>query len=218
MSRLVSGCRTVDAKADSVKLLAVAVEGSDLTVVVEAPVETAVLLVPQDVAQKIQAMLDDGQILLFQIRPPHHDLRCDPGHTSLEHGKLSFTLCGLPVAREVGIESSVLIVDTSREPDSQDVAAQHGLSLAGELQVGRFRGRGINNRLRFASRWRCLRRCCLRTIRCCDDQHRGHQQLRPRARHGNPLVMKFARERDLEPSVRSTYLVSTTLFQYAWWP
>src|SRR5580704_4387857 len=102
---LVGGSCAVEVEADSIKLLAIAVVRRDPTVVVDTPKETAVLLVPKNVAQKIHAMLDNGKILLFQIRSAHHDLRCNPCHASLEHRKLSFTFRGLPVTRKVGRES-----------------------------------------------------------------------------------------------------------------
>src|SRR5260370_28529934 len=78
---LVGSSSGVKAEAHAVKMLAIAEVGGDLAGVVQTPIETAVLLVPQNIVQKLHAMLHDGQELIFQFRAADYDLRGDPGHT-----------------------------------------------------------------------------------------------------------------------------------------
>ena len=80
-------------------------------------------------------MLHDGQILVFQIRTAHHNLSRNPRHAALEHRELAFTFGGLPVAGEVGIKSTMLMVHGAREPDAQYILAQHGFGFDCEFHI-----------------------------------------------------------------------------------
>src|SRR5882724_7724697 len=80
-------------------------------------------------------MVNDGQVLFLQIRPPHHYLRRYPGHAPLKHGKLSFALARFPFTVEAGIETAVDVIHTSREPLAEDILAEHLFSFVRKLQI-----------------------------------------------------------------------------------
>src|SRR5713226_6844340 len=107
----------IKAEAHAVKMLAITEVGGDLARVIQTPIESAILLIPQNIVQIVQAMVHDGQELIFQFRPTHYDLRGDPRHTGLEDGELAVAGSGLPIACEFGVEASVFRVDRAWEPD-----------------------------------------------------------------------------------------------------
>src|SRR6266700_2660764 len=112
----------IKAEAHAIKMLAIAEAGGDLARVVQTPIESAILLIPQNIVQKLHAMLHDRQELIFQFRAAHYDLRGDPGHTRLEDGELAVARGGLPIACEFGMKATVFGVERAWEPDVSDVA------------------------------------------------------------------------------------------------
>src|SRR6266700_8185516 len=119
---LVGSGRSIKAEAHAIKMLAIAEAGGDLARVVQTPIESAILLIPQNIVQKLHAMLHDRQELSFQFRAAHYDLRGDPGHTRLEDGELAVARGGLPIACEFGMKATVFGVERAWEPDVSDVA------------------------------------------------------------------------------------------------
>src|SRR5438874_13432803 len=80
-------------------------------------------------------MLRNGQKTLPRFWTPQNHLRRDPCHAPLEDRELSLTRPRLPVAREHGIEPSMVVVNRAREPDIDHIFTQHSLSFSGELLV-----------------------------------------------------------------------------------
>src|SRR5258708_3150242 len=117
LSGLIRSGGGIKAEAHAIKMLAITEVGGDLARVVQTPIESAILLVPQDIVQILHAMLDDRQELIFHFRPADYDLRGDPGHARLEDGELAVAGGGLPIACEFGVEAAVFRVDCAREPD-----------------------------------------------------------------------------------------------------
>src|SRR5664279_10916 len=118
----IAGCliccgSSIDAEADSVKMLAICKSGSDLAGVVESPEKSTVFLIPHDVLEECDALMNNGDELVFQFGIAKHHLRGYPGHSSLEDGKLAVTRGPMPFACEVGMESTVLAIDGTREPN-----------------------------------------------------------------------------------------------------
>ena len=93
--------------------------------------------------------MNDGQVLVLQIWTPHDNLCCDPGHASLKYGKLSVTLARLPLAIEVGVEAAVHVVETPREPFTENILTKHVLRFIGKLQIVFFCGSDIGDGFRF---------------------------------------------------------------------
>src|SRR5713101_1078526 len=106
----------VKAEAHAVKMLAITEAGGDLARVVQTPIESAILPVPQDIVQILHAMLHDRQELLFHFRPAHYDLGGDPGHACLEDGELAVADSGLPITCEFGMEATVFRVERAWKP------------------------------------------------------------------------------------------------------
>src|SRR5206468_6696161 len=123
---LIRGGRAVESESHAIKMFAVGVSGRNCAVVLETPVESAVLLVPKSVCEIVDAVAGDGEVFVLHFGAAENDLRSDPSLAALEDGEFPLCAIGLPVAGEVGGEAAVLVVDGAREPDVEDVAAQGG--------------------------------------------------------------------------------------------
>jgi len=130
------GCReAVDAETDAIEMFVVAEGGSDVAAVVETPVEAALLLVPHHAGEEVDAVMDDGNELLFHCRFAEDYLRSDPCHASLENGELTVAGKWFPVAREVGVEAAVYIVDGAREPEIENLGVESGVGFGEQFLV-----------------------------------------------------------------------------------
>src|SRR6266545_1273693 len=131
-------------------MLAIGVAGCDLSLVIEAPQEPTVLSVPHDIAEIVHSVRDDRSKLISQVRALHYNLGRQPSDASLEDRKLSFAPGALPVAREVGIEATVQVVDGSWKPHAEYVSAQCHFHLVSQLEVVSFGWRKVSNWRRLA--------------------------------------------------------------------
>jgi len=173
---LVRGGGAVQAEAHPVQVLGVAEDRRDRPILGQVPVESAVLLVPEDAGQVRQPVPDHRQeaVLQFGAAPDH--LRGNPRHAALEHRELPAALRRRPVAREAGVETAVHRVHAAREPGVEHVAPQHGLHLAGQSQVGLPRRAGVGG-----AATRGARRSLPREQRPaeCDDHEHGGERHHP---------------------------------------
>src|ERR1035441_9953989 len=108
--RLVSGRCAINTKPNPVEVLAIGELRSDFACVVKPPEEAAVLLIPHHVLEKIDAVLHNRHKVVFHLRLAQHHLRRDPRHPSLKDRELAIARRPLPIAREMRVETTVLII------------------------------------------------------------------------------------------------------------
>src|ERR1017187_2144430 len=107
---LVCGCCPINTKSNPIEVLAIGEHRSDFACVVKPPEEAAVLLIPHHVLEKIDAVLHNRHKVVFHLRLAQHHLRRDPRHPSLKDRELAIAWRPLPVAREMRVETTVLMI------------------------------------------------------------------------------------------------------------